>query len=63
MAHSALDSRSMPVASFTWVAKTVISARSMSSPPSSVLPLVESTSKTPSVMRRIEMSKVPPPRS
>ena len=38
-------------------------ARSKSSPPRCVLPLVASTSKTPSFTRRIEMSKVPPPRS
>ena len=36
---------------------------SKSSPPRWVLPLVESTSLTPSPMRRMEMSKVPPPRS
>ncbi len=38
-------------------------ARSKSSPPSAVSPEVASTSKTPFSMVRIEMSKVPPPRS
>ncbi len=35
----------------------------MSSPPRCVSPLVASTWKTPSSTLRIEMSKVPPPRS
>ena len=35
----------------------------MSSPPRCVLPLVASTWKTPLSNSRIEMSKVPPPRS
>jgi len=36
---------------------------SKSSPPSSVSPLVALTSKTPDEISRMEMSKVPPPRS
>ena len=38
-------------------------ALSISSPPRNVSPLVDNTSKTPAVMRKMEMSKVPPPRS
>jgi len=36
---------------------------SKSSPPKKVSPLVDFTSNTPSPTSRIEMSKVPPPRS
>ena len=44
-------------------APSTTSSWSMSSPPRWVSPLVASTSKTPSSTRRMEMSKVPPPRS
>ncbi len=37
--------------------------RSKSSPPRAESPLVAMTSNTPLVSRRMEMSKVPPPRS
>ena len=39
------------------------SARSKSSPPSAVSPAVDFTSKMPSDSLRMEISKVPPPRS
>ncbi|KTF08264.1 hypothetical protein MGSAQ_000240 [marine sediment metagenome] len=37
--------------------------RSISSPPSALLPPVANTSKTPSFNFRIDTSKVPPPKS
>ena len=55
--------RSMPFSFLNSSAIQSISTWSKSSPPRCVSPLTPSTSKTPSPTSRIEMSKVPPPRS
>jgi hypothetical protein len=55
--------RSMPLLLLELVGEVVDNRMSKSSPPRKVSPLVDFTSKTPSPISRIEMSKVPPPRS
>ena len=55
--------RSMPCSFLNSSAIQSITRWSKSSPPRWVSPLVAFTSKTPSPISRIEMSKVPPPRS
>ena len=55
--------RSMPFSFLNSSAIQSITRWSKSSPPRWVSPLVALTSKTPSPISRIEMSKVPPPRS
>ena len=55
--------RSMPCSRLNSSASQSITRWSKSSPPRWVSPLVDFTSKTPSPSCRMEMSKVPPPRS
>ena len=55
--------RSIPFSFLNSSAKKVISRLSKSSPPRKVSPLVDFTSKTPSPISKIEISKVPPPKS
>jgi molecular chaperone DnaK len=55
--------RLMPISCWNCSTIHAMIRSSKSSPPRKVLPEVESTSKTPSLSSRIEMSKVPPPRS
>ncbi len=54
---------SMPVSFLKASSSQSMMTMSMSSPPRAVSPLVEMTSTTFSATSRIEMSKVPPPRS
>ena len=55
--------KSMPLSFLNSEAKYSTIASSKSSPPKNVSPLVDLTSKTPSPISNIEISKVPPPRS
>ena len=55
--------KSTPCSSSNSNANHCIIASSKSSPPSLVSPLVDNTSKTPSPSSKIEISKVPPPKS
>ncbi len=55
--------RSIPVCFLNSPATYFVITSSMSEPPSCVSPLVESTSKTPSLRSIIVTSSVPPPRS
>ncbi|MCG3135090.1 MAG: hypothetical protein HMLKMBBP_02593 [Planctomycetes bacterium] len=55
--------RSIPLSRWNSSATWLMSTWSKSSPPRCVSPLVESTSKTPSAIWRIDTSNVPPPRS
>ncbi len=55
--------RSMPVSLLKLVISQSMTRWSKLSPPRWVSPLVDLTSNTPSPSSRMEMSKVPPPRS
>mmetsp|Transcript_32498 Transcript_32498/g.103215 ORF Transcript_32498/g.103215 Transcript_32498/m.103215 type:complete len:332 (-) Transcript_32498:120-1115(-) len=55
--------RSMPDSALNSAMRWRSSASSKSSPPSSVSPLVDFTSKTPPLISRMDTSNVPPPRS
>lgn len=55
--------RSMPFSLLKPSISQLMMRSSKSSPPRNVLPDVERTSNTPSLISRIEISKVPPPRS
>ena len=55
--------RSMPWSLLNSSASQLTMRMSKSSPPRRVSPLVDLTSKTPSPISRMEISKVPPPRS
>jgi len=55
--------RSMPSLLMKLSTRWSMTFWSKSSPPRCVSPLVAFTSKTPSPISRMEMSKVPPPRS
>ncbi len=55
--------RSIPVSFLNSSTSQSIIRRSQSSPPRWVFPFVDFTSKTPSANSKIEMSKVPPPKS
>ena len=55
--------KSIPLSFLNSEAKYSTMASSKSSPPKNVSPLVDFTSKTPSPISKIEISKVPPPKS
>ena len=55
--------KSMPVSFMNSFAIQFMMLSSKSSPPRNVFPEVDKTSKTPLFISRIEISKVPPPRS
>ena len=57
------DFKSIPLSFLNSPAKYSTIVSSKSSPPKNVSPFVDLTSKTPSPISRIEISKVPPPRS
>ena len=53
----------MPLSFLNSEARYSTIASSKSSPPKKVSPLVDLTSKTPSPISKIDISKVPPPKS